>query len=208
MKRRVPESCPHGVGEGSANGQNRLVVTEDDVRRIALSLPSTTEKPSYGTPGFRVKDRLFARIREEGDILVLWVESEEEKQAMIATDPTKFFTTPHYDGHPMVLVRFARDRCRRTGGTDRRLVAGASTEADRASIRRRTRWRRLLGVMASLAHDSDCRRTCRSHRSRRRMGARAVARRRWFAGSTPRPGRCAHRRSPAVQGTRRFARRR
>ena len=83
------------------------MVTEDDVRRIALSLPSTSEKPSYGTPGFRVKDRLFARIHEEDDILVLWVESEEEKLAMIATDPAKFFTTPHYNGHPMVLIRFA-----------------------------------------------------------------------------------------------------
>ncbi len=83
------------------------MVTEDDVRRIALSLPSTTEKPSYGTPGFRVKDRLFARIHEEGDVLILWVESEEEKLAMIATDPAKFFATPHYDGYPMVLIRFA-----------------------------------------------------------------------------------------------------
>ncbi len=36
------------------------MVTEDDVRRIAQSLPETTEKPSYGTPGFRVKDKLFA----------------------------------------------------------------------------------------------------------------------------------------------------
>jgi hypothetical protein len=31
------------------------MITEDDIRRIALSLPATTEKPSYGTPGFRVK---------------------------------------------------------------------------------------------------------------------------------------------------------
>jgi len=45
-------------------------VTESDVRRVALSLPATTEKPSYGTPGFRVKDKLFARIREQGDLLV------------------------------------------------------------------------------------------------------------------------------------------
>jgi hypothetical protein len=38
------------------------VVTQDDVRRAALSLPATTERPSYGTPGFRVKDKLSARI--------------------------------------------------------------------------------------------------------------------------------------------------
>jgi hypothetical protein len=67
-------------------------------------LPDTTEKPSYGTPGFRVKDRLFARIREEG-VLAIWVESLEEKDFLIEGDPEKFFTTPHYDGYSMVLVR-------------------------------------------------------------------------------------------------------
>jgi hypothetical protein len=83
------------------------VVTEDDVRRLALSLPATAEKPSYGTPGFRVRDKLFARIREEGNALVVWVEDEGEKEALIQSDPDKFFTIPHYDGHPMVLVRFS-----------------------------------------------------------------------------------------------------
>lgn len=82
------------------------MVTADDIRRIALSLPHTTEKPSYGTPGFRVKDRLFARIREEGDVLVVFCEDEEEKQALIASRPEAFFTLPHYDGHACVLVRF------------------------------------------------------------------------------------------------------
>lgn len=83
-----------------------MPVTEDDVRRIALSLPATTEKPSYGTPGFRVKDKLFARVREEGDVLVVWCWDLGEKEALIASEPDKFFTTPHYDGHPTVLVRF------------------------------------------------------------------------------------------------------
>jgi hypothetical protein len=82
-----------------------MPVTEDDVRAIALSLPETTEKPSYGTPGFRVKDKLFARIREERDLLVVWVDSLDEKAAMIESEPKKFTTTPHYDGHPTVLVR-------------------------------------------------------------------------------------------------------
>ena len=82
------------------------MIAEDDVRRVALSLPATTEKPSYGTPGFRVKDKLFARIREEGDALVVWVSDLGEKEALIAAEPRKFFTTPHYDGHPTVLVRF------------------------------------------------------------------------------------------------------
>ena len=82
------------------------MVTTDDVRRIALSLPATTEKPSYGTPGFRVKDRLFARVREEGDTVVVWVEDEAEKATLLASEPAKFTTTPHYDGHPIVLVRY------------------------------------------------------------------------------------------------------
>jgi hypothetical protein len=42
------------------------MVTQDDVRRVALSLPATTEAPSYGTPGFRVRNKRFALIRPEG----------------------------------------------------------------------------------------------------------------------------------------------
>lgn len=82
------------------------MVDEHDVRRIALSLPGTTEKSSYGTPGFRVKDRLFARIREEGDVLVLFCADEGEKCGLIEAEPHKYFTTPHYDGYPLILVRF------------------------------------------------------------------------------------------------------
>lgn len=78
---------------------------EDDLRRVALSLPGTTERPSYGTPGFRVADRLFARIRDDGEVAVIWCADMAEKEALIASDPGKFFTTSHYDGHPSVLVR-------------------------------------------------------------------------------------------------------
>ena len=81
------------------------MVTEEDVRQAALSLPATIERPSYGTPGFRVKDRLFARIREEGDLLVVWTADLGEKEALLRSYPETFTTTPHYDGHPMVLVR-------------------------------------------------------------------------------------------------------
>jgi hypothetical protein len=54
-----------------------------------------------------VKDKLFARIREEGDVLVVWTGDITEKEALVAAEPDKFFTTPHYDGHPTVLVRFS-----------------------------------------------------------------------------------------------------
>jgi hypothetical protein len=82
------------------------MATETDVRQIALALPETEERPSYGTPGFRVKDRLFARIREHG-VLLVWCADEAEKHFLLRADPGKFFTTPHYDGHPSVLVRLA-----------------------------------------------------------------------------------------------------
>jgi hypothetical protein len=80
------------------------MASETDVRELALALPDTTEKASWGTPGFRVHDRLFARIREPG-VLLVWCESLEEKDFLLEGDPEKFFTAPHYDGHPHVLVR-------------------------------------------------------------------------------------------------------
>ena len=80
---------------------------EADVRELALALPETSERPSYGTPGFRVKDRLFARLRDGNEVLVLWCDNLDEKELLIGAEPDKFFTTPHYDGHAMVLVRLA-----------------------------------------------------------------------------------------------------
>ncbi len=47
---------------------------------------------------------MFAWLREDPEALVVWVGSVEDKQALIASDPGTFFTTSHYDGHPMVLV--------------------------------------------------------------------------------------------------------
>lgn len=81
------------------------MATFDDVRRIALSLPETTEEQWYGTPGFKVKGKGFLRLRsnDEGS-LVVFVADLGEKEAMLATSPKKFFTTPHYDSHPAVLV--------------------------------------------------------------------------------------------------------
>jgi hypothetical protein len=84
------------------------VATEEDVRRLALALPAVTEKPSYGTPGFRVEDRLFARIHQDGGVLVLWTADMVEKESFIDSEPHVFFTTPHYDGYPHVLVRLDR----------------------------------------------------------------------------------------------------
>lgn len=83
------------------------MVTEDDVRRAALALPETSERSMYGTPAFYVKTKWFARIREEGDVLVVPVGAEEDKHELIAAQPETYFTTAHYDGYAAVLVRFA-----------------------------------------------------------------------------------------------------
>jgi hypothetical protein len=84
------------------------VVTHDDVRRAALALPGAYETASYGgRPSWRTKPRMFTWIRDDPEALVVWVESEPEKEAMLRAEPDKFFTTPHYDGHPTVLVRLS-----------------------------------------------------------------------------------------------------
>jgi hypothetical protein len=84
------------------------VSSEDDIRRLALALPEVTERSSYGTPGFYVAGKLFARIHDQPGVLVCWRESLEDRDVLLASDPATFFTTDHYRGHASVLVRFDR----------------------------------------------------------------------------------------------------
>jgi hypothetical protein len=82
------------------------MVTESQIRRIAMSLPGAYEQPSYrGLPSWRTEPRMFTWIRDEPEALVVWVESLDDKEILIATEPRVFFSTPHYDGYPIVLVR-------------------------------------------------------------------------------------------------------
>lgn len=85
------------------------MITIDDIRGVALDLPGAFEQPSYGDrPSWRTKRRMFAWVRDNPEALVVWVESVDERDAMIAADPDIFFTTSHYDGHPIVLVDLER----------------------------------------------------------------------------------------------------
>jgi hypothetical protein len=91
----------------------------DEVRRIALELPETSERVSRGVPQWRVKDKLFVWERPlrradlealgddapEGAILGAYVEHLVAKEALLADESGVFFTTPHFDGYPMVLVQ-------------------------------------------------------------------------------------------------------
>jgi hypothetical protein len=95
------------------------VATWDDVRRIALGLPETSEEVSWGHAHWRVKGKGFVWERPlrrsdlealgdaapEGPILGARVEHLVAKEALLADDPNVFFTTPHFDGFPAVLVR-------------------------------------------------------------------------------------------------------
>jgi hypothetical protein len=86
-----------------------LMVTEEDVRAIALSLPGTTEEQWYQTPGYKVAGKGFLRLRTEAEGgLVVFLSDIGVKQALLASDPDAFFTTPHYDGSPIVLVNLEK----------------------------------------------------------------------------------------------------
>jgi len=88
----------------------------DDVRRLALSLPDVVEIDSDGFD-FRVNDRGFVWSYPERtpgqrrvirtDVAVLYVGDEAEKQALLLGEPDLFFTTPGYDGLPLVMLRLA-----------------------------------------------------------------------------------------------------
>ena len=76
------------------------------VRRLALELANTQEKPCYGTPGFYVKRTLFARLLPDGDSVVVKIDQGDRARRMGA-DPNTFFTTAHYRNYPMMIVRLS-----------------------------------------------------------------------------------------------------
>jgi hypothetical protein len=80
------------------------MATVDDVRRLALELPDTSEKPCYGTPGFYVRKHLFARIRSDRETVVVKVDTGE-RELLIGAEPDVFFITDHYLEYASVLVR-------------------------------------------------------------------------------------------------------
>ena len=95
--------------------------TSDEARQIALALPGTSEKVSWGSLHWRVRDKGFAWERPlrktdlaalgddapTGEILGVRVADLAEKDALVAAEPDVFFTIPHLDGYPAVLVRLA-----------------------------------------------------------------------------------------------------
>src|SRR3712207_3600357 len=77
----------------------------DDVVAIGERLPGVEVATSYGTPALRVGSRgMICRLRTDPDALVLRVLDVEDAQALVRGRPDAFFSTPHYDGYPYVLV--------------------------------------------------------------------------------------------------------
>jgi hypothetical protein len=95
------------------------MATWDDVARLALALPETSEQLSRDQRQWRVKDKGFVWERPlrradyealgdaapDGPILGARVEHLMAKEALLADDPDVYFTTPHFDGYPAILVR-------------------------------------------------------------------------------------------------------
>jgi hypothetical protein len=94
----------------------------EDVHELALAMPHVTVE--YGTgdnPVYQVGGKSFIFFRnprpdaidaETGeryrDVIVFWVESEADKEALVQDDDSPFFTTAHFNGHPSVLLRASR----------------------------------------------------------------------------------------------------
>lgn len=93
--------------------------TWDDVSRIATAMPGVVERSVNGVLDWKVKDKLFVWERplrrgdlealgipaQEGQVLGARVPDDGAKEALLAEDPAVYFTTPHFNGYPIVLVR-------------------------------------------------------------------------------------------------------
>lgn len=92
--------------------------TVEDIHRVALSMPYATRYPgTEDNPVYQVGSKSFVFFRNPRpdaidavtgerltDVIVIWVASQEEKQALLQSGGP-YFTTPHFAGHPSVLIR-------------------------------------------------------------------------------------------------------
>lgn len=123
----------------------------DDVHKLARTMPHVTlEHGKQGNPIYQVGGKSFIYFRnprpdavdpETGerysDVIVFWVPTEADKQALVQDPTTPFFTTPHFNGHPSVLLRGSH-----VGELTRQELAEIIQDAwlSRASARRTEAW--------------------------------------------------------------------
>jgi hypothetical protein len=123
----------------------------EDVHELALGMPHVTVVGgSSGNPVYQVGGRSFIFFRNPrpdaidpdtgdrySDVIVFWVSTEADKQALVQDAASPFFTTAHFDGHPSVLLRASR-----VGELSREELAELVQDAwlSRASARRAATW--------------------------------------------------------------------
>jgi len=113
-----------------------VAVTFKDVRRLVSSLKGVEEGTSYGTPAFKIGGKLIARLKEDGESLVVGT-TFEEREEMMAAEPRTYYITDHYLNYPWVLVRLSRVSPDALRDLLNRALRLASAKPRRAPVRRR-----------------------------------------------------------------------
>ncbi|CCE02729.1 hypothetical protein [Bradyrhizobium sp. STM 3809] len=85
-------------------------MTFDDVRAFALPWPEVEDGTSYGTPALKVRKKMLARLKEDGDSLVLPGVPSDERAMLVESRPKLFYFTDHYRDYPIVLLRLSQAR--------------------------------------------------------------------------------------------------
>jgi hypothetical protein len=81
-------------------------VSFEKFRELMLALPEVEEGTSYGTPGFKVKGKFIARLKEDGATIVLKIDFPL-RSSLLDGAPDTFYITNHYAAYPYVLIRLA-----------------------------------------------------------------------------------------------------
>jgi hypothetical protein len=84
-------------------------VTYDTVRRVGLTLPNVKESTSYRTPALKVGGKLFVRLHQDFDKIVVKMPFDRREELM-AVDPETYFITDHYRDYPWILVSLSNVR--------------------------------------------------------------------------------------------------
>ena len=74
--------------------------------RLALAMPGAVEGPCYGTPGYRVRGKLFARVHDDGATMVVGID-REMRAGLLEANPAAFYVTDHYRRYDWMLVRLS-----------------------------------------------------------------------------------------------------
>jgi hypothetical protein len=114
-----------------------MPLTFKDVRKFALALQNVEEGTSYGTPAFKVDGKLIARLKEDGESLVVGT-TFEEREEMMAAEPETYYITDHYLKYPWVLVRLSQVHADALRDLLSRSWRLARMQPRRASMRKRT----------------------------------------------------------------------